>query len=206
MKADLPAYCKQGKSKEYFDNVFQGYYETQYFDTKFNLENGVSKLKQLREIMKSGIKRFEKTEFNDFWTGEIDQFSQNLKSRCDDFIIKMELSFHSPKSPKVISDDFKTVPALITQLAHLPNLPTCNFSVSKNDVYVMVSEDRHARLVSPKDNYRVLKDFECTGPEKINNFTCLSFNRPQKSPLFFILIGGHDDFPSLEVWDPITAK
>jgi len=213
MKTSLANYFKSGNLKEYFDKVFTGYYDEQVYNKYLNVSNLIEKLKRHRSQLEEGIKKFDAQEFHDKWVTELNQFINSLKLACDGLLFKeVKLDFHSPKSPKIIPYEKSfTDPSKITCLANLGGFSSAHIAGIAPDNYITVSEDRIVRLMNPMQNFRITKtvtcgDFQNTDGAVTSFLLLRDESKPKHNTPFFVLLGGDDDHPSLDLWDCFNNK
>lgn len=211
MKQDLQKYFSQGNLKEYFDQVYSGFYDRKVFNTKLNTEDMIASLKDKRRTLEDNFSVFESEEFESKWTQEVDKFIRTIEATCDDVIFKKtKLDFLNPKSPKLVPSGNKNpVSAKITCLSSLQN----GSFINKVDegLFMTLSDSRSLNFLDSHQSFRVLKS-ENLGDDIIGS-TELLYLEPQKRlhnlrvpPPFLLLLGGDDDCPSLEVWDCLRDK
>lgn len=212
MKEDLQKYFSEQNLKEYFDRVYSGHYDEMVFNTRLNGKDMIGRLKKKRKQLEEGFKVFDAEEFEKKWTQELDKFIYNIESTCDDVIFKnTKLDFLNPKSPKLNPAGKTPHSSYITCLSSLEGLSTSFIAKVDNELFMTLSDQRTVNFLDPNQNFRVLKSLSI-GSELINSTELLHLDSPVKAPpgsnpaSFLAVLGGNDDYPSLEVWDCLRKK
>ena len=143
---------------------------------------------------------------------KLDRFTKSIEASCTGVIFKKtKLDFLNPKSPKLPTLGKIPNPSKVTCLSSLEGLSNSFISKIDNGLFMTISEQRKVNFLDPQQNFRSMQQFS-VGEELISSIEFLHLTPPadfkldQPPTSFLLVVGGNDDYPSLEVWDCLRMK
>jgi len=207
MKEDLAVYFSQKNLKEFYDKVYIGQYDEDIYNKYLDINKVIEDLKSIRRKLDKGLHRFNVESFTRKWATDLEQMITSTKNACkESFFIDSNLynqhETHMMRMPVYTPKD----PVNITCLVNLEGFSSSFITRVSNDTYLTISDNRVVHTLNPIQHFRIIKELK-TGEESINSFAILEYeNKISAEPIYFVLLGGNDDFPSLELWDCIHDK
>lgn len=218
MKAELGVNFQKGTLEEFYSKVYNGEYSNQIFDQYGGVKGLQTDLKSLRDEIEEGFRRFDPKKFEEVWHNEL----ETLKVRIQDNFYKgifqrVELDFFNPKIPKVRVVEEQPSVEVVEKLPKV--ICTTNITTSSSTLCASLSEDilltastsRIFKVWDASHNYRELNEIDQSNEEdddiKIKSMCPLEFlNKETKQTNHFVLLGGDDECPHIEVWDYSANK
>lgn len=218
MKSELVVHHQSGKLNEFYSKVYNGAYMNQVFDRYGGFDSMQGELKNLRDQVDIGFRRFDSKKFEETLQNELKQLNSRIRDSFYDGIFqRVELDFSHPKSSKVkvaegqpAEKTFKIVCA-----SHMQTSASVFCGSLSHDIFITASKDKTFKVWDASHNYRALNEIKATRCEgeadvdededdevAIKSLCIVDYQQKNTNQLHhFILLGGDHSTPDLEVWD-----
>lgn len=217
MKAQLSENFQRGTIDEFYSKVYNGEYCNMIYDRFGGIKNLHSDLRNLRDDVDEGFRRFDAKKFEDVWHNELEE----LKSRVKDNFYKgifqrVELDLFNTRNPKVrvIEENDGVEPAdKFPKVVCVSSLVPAGAALCQSlstDLLLTAAKNKIFQLWDASHNFRILNQIDQSNDEDeimLKSICAIEFiQKDTKEAHHFILLGGDDDYPHLEVWNYGTNK
>lgn len=217
MKSELTQNFQRGTVDEFYSKVYNGEYSNQVFDRYGGIKTLHSDLRNLRDDIEEGFRRFDAKKFEEVWHDQLEDLKLKVKDNFFKGIFqRVELDLLNPKNPKVrvVEDNLametveKFPKVVCTSSLTVSGASLCA-SISK-DILLTASSNKIFQVWDASHNYRVLSEVDQSNEDdeaQIKSICTIDFiQKGTKEIHHFVLIGGDDDFSHLELWNYGTNK
>ena len=213
MKSELTQNFQRGTMDEFYTKVYNGEYSNQIFERYGGVKSLHSDLRNLRDDIEEGFRRFEPKKFEEVWHSQLEALKTNVKDNFFKGIFqRVELDLLNPKNPKIrvvednpLTETSEKAPKVICASTLAASGSSLCSSLSK-DILLTASTDKIFQVWDASHNYRSLNEIDQSSSEddevKIKSLCTIDFiQKETKEVNQFVLIGGDDDNPHLEIWN-----